>query len=79
MERKRLFCKGMRTHHQQQTAQAPTAEGFGITVLADDLYVNRSQQMKKTFITATYEIHINFWPFGTYVWLVREEVVGYYL
>ena len=56
-----------------------TAEGFGITVLADDLYVNRSQQMKKTFITATYEIHINFWPFGTYVWLVREEVVGYYL
>ena len=23
MERKRLFCKGIRTHHQQQTAQAP--------------------------------------------------------
>ncbi len=23
MERKRLFCKGMRTHYQQQTAQAP--------------------------------------------------------
>ena len=23
MERKRLFCKGMRTYHQQQTAQAP--------------------------------------------------------
>ena len=24
MERKRLFCKGMRTHHQQLTAQAPS-------------------------------------------------------
>ena len=23
MERKRFFCKGIRTHHQQQTAQAP--------------------------------------------------------
>ena len=27
MERKRFFCKGIRTHHQQQTAQAPITEG----------------------------------------------------
>ena len=55
-----------------------TAEGFGITLLTDDLYVNRSQEMKKTVINATYEIHMNFWPAYTYVWVVRDEIVGYY-
>ena len=28
MERKRFFCKGIRTHHQQQTAQAPLEAAF---------------------------------------------------
>ncbi len=55
-----------------------TAEGFGITLFADDLYVIRNQEMKKTLITATYEIHMNFWPAYTYVWLVRDEIEGLY-
>jgi hypothetical protein len=55
-----------------------TAEGFGMTLFADDLYVNRNKKMKKTFVSVTYEIHINFWPAYTYVWLVRDEVEGYY-
>ena len=37
-----------------------TADGFGITLLTNDLWVNRNQRMKKTIITATYEIHMNF-------------------
>jgi hypothetical protein len=55
-----------------------TAEGFGITLFADDLYVIRNQEMKKTLITATYEIHMNFWPAFTYVWLVRDDVEAFY-
>ena len=55
-----------------------TADGFGITLLTNDLYVIRNQRMKKTLITATYEIHMNFWPAYTYVWLVRDEVEGLY-
>ena len=55
-----------------------TAEGFGITLFTGDLHVSRNQEMKKTLISATYEIHINFWPAYTYVWLVRDEVEGYY-
>ena len=55
-----------------------TAEGFGITLLTNDLWVNRNQRMKKTIITATYEIHMNFWPAYTYVWVVRDEVKGLY-
>ena len=55
-----------------------TADGFGITLLTDDLYVIRNQKMKKTLITATYEIHMNFWPTYTYVWLVRDQVEGLY-
>ena len=51
-----------------------TAAGFGITLFADDLYVSRNQKMRKTFVTATYEIHINFWPNYMYVWLVRDEI-----
>jgi hypothetical protein len=55
-----------------------TAEGFGLTLFADDLKVVRNREQKKTFVSATYEIHINFWPSFTYVWLVKDEVEGYY-
>jgi hypothetical protein len=54
------------------------AEGFGLTLLSDNLSVMRNRDMQKTFIVATYEIHISFWPAFTYVWTVRDEVVGYY-
>ena len=38
MERKRLFCKGMRTYHQQQTAQAPEVlEVLHLNGTLDDL------------------------------------------
>ena len=55
-----------------------TAEGFGLTLVGDDLLVTRNRERKRTFVSATYEIHIHFWPSYTYVWLVRDEVEGYY-
>jgi len=55
-----------------------TAEGHGVTLVGDDLLVIRNQQLKRTLISATYEIHINFWPSYTYVWLVKDDVQGYY-
>ena len=55
-----------------------TAEGFGLTLLGNDLSVIRHREMKRTFVSATYEIHINFWPAFSYVWLVKDEVEGYY-
>lgn len=54
------------------------AASSGVTLLADDLHVVRNRERKRTFVSATYEIHINFWPSFTYVWLVRDEVEGYY-
>lgn len=54
------------------------AASSGVTLLADDLHVSRNRERKRTFVSATYEIHINFWPSFTYVWLVRDEVEGYY-
>jgi hypothetical protein len=55
-----------------------TAEGFGLTLMGNDLRVIRNREMKRTFVSATYEIHINFWPSYTYAWLVRDDVEGYY-
>ena len=55
-----------------------TAEGFGLALAGDDLLVSRNRERKRTLVSATYEIHINFWPSYTYVWLVRDEVEGYY-
>jgi len=55
-----------------------TAEGFGLTLVGNDLLVIRNREMKRTFVSATYEIHINFWPSYTYAWLVKDEVEGYY-
>jgi hypothetical protein len=55
------------------------AEGYGLTIFPDNLYVVRSPEEKKTVITAMYEIHINFWPNFTYVWHVEDQVEGYLL
>lgn len=55
-----------------------TAEGFGLALAGDDLFVIRNRERKRTFVSATYQIHINFWPSYTYVWLVKDEVEGYY-
>ena len=42
MERKRLFCKGMRIHHQQQTAQAPLRiEVFLLTGARNPVLIRR--------------------------------------
>lgn len=56
-----------------------TAEGYGVTLLAENLRVIRNRELKRTLISATYEIHIHFWPSYTYVWLVKDDVQGYYL
>jgi hypothetical protein len=55
------------------------AEGFGLTVFYEDIYVERNLEEKKTVIVTEYEIHINFWPRFTYVWLVEDQVEGYLL
>jgi hypothetical protein len=56
-----------------------TAEGYGLHLNPASVGVIRDHERKRTFVTATYEIRINFWPAYTYVWVVKEEVVGYYL
>ena len=56
-----------------------TAERFGLTILSEDLYVERNAGEKRTFIRAEYQIYINFWPRFTYVWNVTDQVEGYYL
>lgn len=54
-----------------------TAEGMGLTLLQDNLHVIRDQTLKRTMITAQYQIHINLLPRVTYVWHVEDQVEGY--
>lgn len=54
-------------------------ERIGLTIFADDLFVERNTTEKKTLIRARYEIHVNFWPRFTYVWRVEDQVEGYLL
>ncbi len=56
-----------------------TAEGYGLHLNPASVGVVRDHERGRTFVTATYEIRIDFWPAYTYVWVVKEEVVGYYL
>ena len=56
-----------------------TAESYGVILVGQDLLVIRNRELKRTLISASYEIHINFWPSYTYVWLVQDDVQGYYL
>ena len=65
MERKRLFCKGMRTHHQQQTAQAPPApplycqEKIHPKALVDDL-MRRSKEAREQATGAQFDLFADF-------------------
>lgn len=68
-----------RPAHQVRAELLEVAEGFGLTIFPDNLYVVRSVEEKKTVITAMYEIHINFWPRYTYVWHVEDQAEGYLL
>jgi hypothetical protein len=54
------------------------AEGYGVTLVGQDLLVIRNRELKRTIVSATYEIPIYFWPSYTYVWLVKDDVQGYY-
>lgn len=55
-----------------------TAESYGVILVGQDLLVSRNRELKRTLVSATYEIHIHFWPSYTYVWLVKDDVQGYY-
>lgn len=68
-----------RPAHQVRAELLEVAEGYGLTIFPDNLYVVRSVEEKKTVITAMYEIHINFWPSFTYVWHVEDQAEGYLL
>ena len=51
MECKRLFCKGMRTHHQQQTTQAPLSERHlrtAVTEYVVHYHTERNHQVSAT-------------------------------
>ena len=50
MECKRFFCKGIRTHHQQQTAQAPCAIEY------PPIFDKRRVDIKKALLKAIDEI-----------------------
>ena len=68
-----------RPAHQIRAELLEVAEGFGLTIFPDNLYVVRSVEEKKTVVTAMYEIHINFWPKFTYVWHVEDQAEAYLL
>ena len=65
--------------HQIRSELLEVAEGLGLTIFHDNLYVVRNVEQQKTVITAMYEIHINFWPRFTYVWHVEDQAEGYLL
>lgn len=50
------------------------AEGYGIALLSDQLFVDRDRDQNKTIIDAHYQLYINFWPSFTYVWNVHDRV-----
>lgn len=68
-----------KTAYEIRAELLQVAEGYGLTIYPDNLYVVRSPEEKKTVITAMYEIHINFWPNFTFVWHVEDQVEGYLL
>lgn len=54
------------------------AEGLGLTLLDHNLGVVRDRELRKTIISARYQIFIHFWPAFTYAWNVKDEVEGYF-
>jgi hypothetical protein len=55
-----------------------TAEGFQITLLAENLKVERDRELRKTLISAEYDLFIHFFPAFTYTWRVKDQVEGYF-
>jgi hypothetical protein len=54
-----------------------TAEGYGITLLSEQLSVERDRAQKRTVIDATYQLYINFGPTQlTYAWNIHDRVEG---
>lgn len=51
-----------------------TAEGYGIALNSERLFVERNREVNKTIIDASYQLHINFYPRFVYVWNVHDRV-----
>lgn len=50
-----------------------TAEGYGIVLDSDRLFVERNREQNKTIIDVTYQLHVNFYPRFVYVWNVHDR------
>ena len=50
-----------------------TAEGYGIVLDSERLFVERNREQNKTIIDVTYQLHINFYPRFVYVWKVHDR------
>ncbi len=50
-----------------------TAEGYGIVLDSDRLFVERNREQNKTIIDITYQLHVNFYPRFVYVWNVHDR------
>jgi hypothetical protein len=51
-----------------------TAEGYGIALNSEQLFVERNRETNKTTINVTYQLYINFYPRFVYVWNVHDQV-----
>jgi hypothetical protein len=51
-----------------------TAEGYGIALNSDQLFVERNRETNKSTIDVTYQLFINFYPRFVYVWNVHDRV-----
>jgi hypothetical protein len=51
-----------------------TAEGYGIALNSDQLFVERNRETNKSTIDVTYQLYINFSPRFVYVWNVHDRV-----
>ena len=50
------------------------AEGYGIALIRENVYVQRDRELKKTIIDARYQLHINFFFSFVYTWNVEDHV-----
>ncbi len=54
-----------------------TAEGYGIVLDSERLFVERNRELNKTIIDVTYQLHINFYPSFVYVWNVHDRAEAF--
>jgi hypothetical protein len=50
-----------------------TAEGYGIVLDSERLFVERNREQNKTIIHITYQLYINFYLCFVYVWKVHDR------